>query len=431
MPGTGTTGEPGFTFIHAADLDLDAPVVGVGRMPAGPFAAARDAALDTFDALVGLAIERQSSFILLAGSICDPGRLGIRAQDQLRAGLERLDAQGISTFIALRGAPLSGWPAIPAWPRGVTVFDAHTAGSVVVKRDRFVLAAIHGVSEAAGAAEAGARRPVIRFTRTASERLEIGLIPRETGDDSADAPAWCRPEALRKSRFDYWATAGPRYAVVAEGSGSQPWIVSAGTHQGRGFLPESLGEKGAVVVTVRGGVVQSPEFVPLDRVRYLETSLDASHHRDRDDLVAGFSARAARLSDEYPGRGLVLRAIVGGSGAVQSMLRPPGAVAQVLDGLRERASRLDPFVWWDDVIDATEPIHDRERIRPRADLPAELVGLVDTLGAGRSARLAFLELSDAGLPSDRLADWLPPGDDETILREAEQAALDSLEGPRA
>jgi hypothetical protein len=308
------------------------------------------------------------------------------------------------------------------------VFDADAAGSVVVERDRFALAVVHGVSEAA---KEGARRPVIRFTRTAPERLEIGVIPRETCGESAGALAWCRQDALRKARLDYWATAGPRYAVVAEGHGSEPWIVSAGTHQGRGFSPDSLGEKGAVVVTVRGGVIQPPEFVPLDRVRYLETALDASHHRDRDDLVAGLSARAAHLSDEYPGRGLVLRGIVQGSGPVQSLLRTPGAAAQVLDGLRERASRLDPFVWWDDVVDATEPLHDRERIRPLAGLPSELVGLVDTLGASRSARSSFLELSDAGLPADRVADWIPPGDDETALREAEQLALDSLEGARA
>lgn len=428
MPGTGTAGEPGFTFIHAADLDLDAPVIGVGRLPAGPFSAARDASLETFDALVRLAIDRHATFVLLAGSICDPGQRGIRAQERLRAGLERLGAHGIGTFIALRGAPRSGWPAIPAWPKGVTVFDAEAAGSVVVERDGFALAAIHGASEPA---KEGGRRPVIRFTRTAPERLEIGMIPREAGDDAAGTPAWCRLDALRKARLDYWATAGRRHAVIAEGHAAEPWIVSPGAHQGRGLVPDDLGEKGAVVVTVRSGVIEPPEFVTLDRVRYVETVLDASHHRDRDDLVAGLSARAARLSEEYPGRGLVLRAIVEGTGPIQSLLRQPGASGQVLEALRDRASRLDPFAWWDDLVDATQPLHDRERIRPRADLPAEIVGLVDTLTSSRSARGSFLELSDAGLPVGRLAEWLPPDDDEAILREAEQVALDSLEEARA
>src|SRR5215207_3068203 len=118
---------PVFRFIHAADLHLDTPYEGIGRASDDVQRALRDASLDAFDALVDLALERNVSFVVIAGDIYDGAERGLRAQMRFLSGLRCLDDAGIRTFI-IHGNhdPLDGWSAIArdSWPAGVTIFGS-------------------------------------------------------------------------------------------------------------------------------------------------------------------------------------------------------------------------------------------------------------------------------------------------------------------
>jgi hypothetical protein len=58
-----------FRFIHAADLHLDSPFVGVGQSNPQIREVLRDASLEARDRLVELTIEKDAALLLLAGSV--------------------------------------------------------------------------------------------------------------------------------------------------------------------------------------------------------------------------------------------------------------------------------------------------------------------------------------------------------------------------
>jgi exonuclease SbcD len=55
-----------FRFVHASDLHLDTPFIGVGRLDAEVSSALRDASLDAWDALVDDGVARALDRLLMA-----------------------------------------------------------------------------------------------------------------------------------------------------------------------------------------------------------------------------------------------------------------------------------------------------------------------------------------------------------------------------
>ncbi len=60
-----------FRFLHAADVRLDSPLIGLDRYESAPVHAVRNATRRAFENLVGLAIDAEVAFVLLAGDIYD------------------------------------------------------------------------------------------------------------------------------------------------------------------------------------------------------------------------------------------------------------------------------------------------------------------------------------------------------------------------
>src|SRR6476646_5865043 len=117
MPG------PEFRFIHAADLHLDTPFATIGRVEPEIADRLRDASLEAFDGLVSLALDRQASFVVIAGDIYDCADRGVRAQLRFLRGVERLGDRGIPVFVAHGNHdPLDGWSAVRRVPDNLVVF---------------------------------------------------------------------------------------------------------------------------------------------------------------------------------------------------------------------------------------------------------------------------------------------------------------------
>ena len=60
-----------FRFLHAADVHLDSPLVGLDRYESAPVNAVRSATRRAFENLVRLAIDEHVAFVLLAGDLYD------------------------------------------------------------------------------------------------------------------------------------------------------------------------------------------------------------------------------------------------------------------------------------------------------------------------------------------------------------------------
>lgn len=86
-------------FIHAADLHLDSPFIGLKSLPEFIWNAIY---LSTFSALtkiVDSAITNQVDFICLVGDIYDTDERSVKAQAYLRNEMERLNSMNIPVYL--------------------------------------------------------------------------------------------------------------------------------------------------------------------------------------------------------------------------------------------------------------------------------------------------------------------------------------------
>ncbi len=397
-----------FRFVHAADLHLDTPFEGV--RPVAPFVAdaLREASLDAFDALVSLALAREAAFVVLAGGIYDGPDRGIRAQLAIRRGLERLSRAGIATLIAQgHGDPIAtGWPAVRSWPEGVTLFGSDEVTSVPIERDGEVIATVQGISHEDG-------EPAGRFSRPDEGGFTVGVLHASVG-----------VEELVAAGLDYWALGHSHMReILTEG---KPWVASPGTLQGRGFHPSERGAKGAFVVEVDGTTASEPEFVPLDRVRCAVLDADVSGLGDVMELTQMLRELAESEARAADRRSLLLRARLVGAGPVVEQLRRPGALHEMLAGLRDvHGEKDDPFLWWERLEDETRRPLDHEALRRRGDFPGALLNLADEVAGDES----FVQRNLAAVAAPDLAQLvgdLPGPMTPEREQRAVELALDTL-----
>src|SRR5580698_10557440 len=244
MPG------PKFRFIHAADLHLDTPFAGLGRVSPEIAGRLRDASLEAFDALVRMAIERKAAFVIFAGDIYDSADRGVRAQLRFLRGVARLGEHGITVFVAHGNHdPMDGWSAVRRLPENLVVFGSDAVERHTMGREDEPWAHVYGISYP--------RRDVtenlaLRFQRTEAPGLHIGVLHANVGNQP-EHPAYspCTVADLGAAGMDYWALGHiHQYQRLAEG---RPWIVYPGSLQA--MKSSELGPRGAVVVEVAGVTV--------------------------------------------------------------------------------------------------------------------------------------------------------------------------------
>lgn len=427
-----------FTFIHAADLHLDTPFIGIGQVSARVADALQNASLDVFDALIELTIREEARFLLLAGDLYDGAARGIRAQRRFERGLRRLSERGIHTLMVHGNHdPLGGWSAIRDWPPLVTVFGSHEVEAVTITQDEQVLATVYGISYAQAKVEENLS---LRFRRGEGPGLHVGLLHSNVEGNSEHAPySPCSLDDLRAAGMDYWALG---HVHKRQTLSRTPWVVYPGNLQGRSPKPSERGPKGALVVRVEGEAmgpsglgdpgaglkVMEPRFVPLDRIRFETLDLDIQGITDMAGLQRALVDQAERLQAHHDGRGLILRGLLKGRGALFSELLHPGRLSEILGELRRDGEQREPLIWWEDLRNEAASPLDMALIRQRGDFSAELLRLQDARLHDPERASAFLKTSFSPLERFRALLSEPDAEEaEALLREAQILALDLLE----
>lgn len=367
---------PSFCFLHAADLHLDTPFQGLGRVAPHVQGALQEASLRAWDRLVDLALAQEVAFVVLAGDLYDGADRGLRAQLRVRAGLQRLGDAGIETFVVHGNHdPLDGWQAIEAdgWPDGVVVCPAGEVTSHEVVRDGVRLATLHGISYATRETTANLAR---RFPAAAGGGLHVGVLHATVGTQPDHSPyAPCTLDDLRRPGYDYWALGHVHgHDVLAR----EPTVAYAGSLQGRSPKRTEQGAKGALVVeVVDDRIAGPPRHVPLDLVRFAALDVPVDEARDVAEIVDALLAAGRASTDEHGGRALVLRARLTGAPPASGDLRRDGALAEIVDALREADADASPWRWWDRVDDATTLAVDRATLAGQESFVGALVRHVD------------------------------------------------------
>jgi DNA repair protein SbcD/Mre11 len=399
-----------FRFVHAADLHLDTPFQGIAGPAPQVAQALRDASLQAWRNLVELTIARQAAFLLLAGDIYDGADRGLRAQLGFLDGLQRLAAAGIRTFIVHGNHdPLDGWSAIRGWPSEVTVFGSDEVACVPVQAGGATVH-VHGISYRTRDVRDNLART---FHADPGAALSIGLLHANVAGNAEHAAyAPCSLADLEAAGMHYWALGHVHKRQFLREGG--PWVAYAGDTQGRSPKPSELGAKGALVVEVTDGVVQPPEFAPVDVVRFAACEVDIGGLAD----MPAVQARAAALIDELRrgahGRALLVRVLLRGRGPAARDLCRADAPAGLRDELRAAFETADPFVWVESVRDQSRGALDLAALRERRDFGAELLHLCEALQAGADGGAGFVAQA-----AELLA---KPGQVEKALRNVEAGA---------
>ena len=227
-----------FRFIHAADLHLDSPLLGLASKSADYAARVEAASRVAFDNLIALAIDEQCRFLLLAGDIFYGDLRNFQTGLYFLDGMRRLNEAGIDVFMIMGNHDAANRFADKlVLSANVHVFSKTQAELKTLDDVGVVL---HGRSFPRWDMDEDMARD---YPTAVQGMFNIGLLhPACAGSEGSHARyAPCTLEQLANHGYEYWALGHVHsHAVLSE----SPFIVYPGNLQGRHARED--GPKGAV-----------------------------------------------------------------------------------------------------------------------------------------------------------------------------------------
>jgi DNA repair exonuclease SbcCD nuclease subunit len=356
-----------FSFLHAADLHLGSPFIGLAAKDAAVAERFATASRDAFSDLVSQAIERKVAFVIVAGDVYDREWKDTSIGLFFNREVARLDRAGIRVFL-LKGNhdAASVVTKTISLPACVSVFSATKAETFAVPE---LGVALHGRSFPDRDVP---ENYALTYPAPAAGALNIGVL--HTSCDGRPGHASyspCSAADLASRGYDYWALGHVHeFEVIAE----DPWIVFPGNLQGRSV--RECGPKGAVIVDVSDGVVVGVRHVPLDRARWAELSIPLDGIDKEHAALAVIEERTREVVDAAGNRPIALRVRLTGQTRLDRALRADPR--RFADEVQAAAHRAGEDVWLERVKLDTSALPQGEPDGPAVvtlDIAAMLEGL--------------------------------------------------------
>jgi len=400
-----------FRFLHAADVHLDSPLVGLDRYESAPVDAVRGATRRAFENLVGLAIAEEVAFLLLAGDLYDGDWRDYRTGLFFVEQMARLREAKIPVFVVAGNHDAASQITKNLRPpdnvhffstnrpetRLVTAFDVAIHGQGYATREITLdLAAAYPAADRA--------------------LFHIGLLHTSLDGRPGHAPyAPTSSQRLAQKGYHYWALGHVHQReVVAQ----DPWIVFPGNLQGR--HARETGPKGCTLVTVENGVVHQVEARSVDVLRWAVIRIDTEGASSTGEVLDHVARAIASESERSDGRPLAVRVEISGRAACHDEIASdPDRWTQEVRALA--VSIGSAGVWIEKVCFATERPADLAQIATRDDAIGGLIRDI-TSAVGDAAEMAALRASLAdirgALPRELLdgEDAVDPNVPETLAR---------------
>ncbi len=334
-----------FRFLHAADLHLDSPLIGLSCKSADFAKRIEMASRQAFDNLVRLAIEEKCRFVVLSGDVFDREQRHYPTGLYFAQGMKWLGEAGIDVFVVLGNHDAGNKFADKlGYAANVQVFDRKRAGTKMIED---VGVAVHGRSFPQWDTK---ENLALGYPVPAPGVFNVGVLHTacagKEGDHAPYAP--CSVDQLRNHGYDYWALGHVHgFAILSD----TPHIVYPGNLQGRD--PRETGPKGAVLVTVEDGKVASVEHQALDVVRWAAVTIDATPYDDRSLFIDEVRNRLADACEEAGDRAVAVRIKVTGKTILHHELHLQRA--SVMADVEDVLPTLGQDVWVEKFSVATEP----------------------------------------------------------------------------
>ena len=358
-----------FKFLHAADLHLDSPLLGLATKSADYAARIDRASRDAFENLIALAIDEGCSFIVLSGDIFDGDLRNFETGLFFIDGMRRLGEAGIQAFLILGNHDAENrFAAKLSMSANVHVFDSKQAQAIAIEA---LQVTVHGRSFPQRDVTENIARD---YPAAVAGRFNIGVLHTACqGSESYHAPyAPCTVEQLVNHGYDYWALGHVHTRAVLN---TDPHIVYPGNLQGRS--PKETGPKGATIVTVTDCQVTQVEHRDLDVVRWATLAVDAAGTETRTALLDRIRAAIEHACADAGDRALAVRLrLVGETTQHHRLLIDPQSLR---DDIAALLATLPSDIWLEKLVVATAAPAQPTSLDPTVSgrLAAE-IGTLDT-----------------------------------------------------
>jgi exonuclease SbcD len=361
-----------FKFVHAADIHLDSPLLGLRSRSPEYAERVQQASRKAFDNLVALAIDENARFLLLAGDLFDGNLRHVPTGHFFLDRMRRLEEAGVEVFIVAGNHDAENeFASRLTLSPNVCLFDRKRAETRILGD---VDVAIHGHSFRERAVTDNIARD---YPSPSDGHFNIGLLHTacagSEGEHAVYAP--CTLEQLVNHGYDYWALGHVHArAVLSE----YPHVIYPGNLQGR--HARETGSKGATLVTVSDGRVEDHVHRDLDVIRWASLSVDVAGVAGRPALLDLIRTTLIVEAVLAGGRPLAIRLkLVGLSADHASLLLDRGGLRGDIEAL---CATLPLEIWLEKLSVSTKPVEVADPLDPT--LAGQLVQEIGHLGEGPS-----------------------------------------------
>jgi DNA repair protein SbcD/Mre11 len=391
-----------FSFIHAADLHLGSPLLGIAARDSKLASRLAAASRDAFTALIDQAIANRVAFLIVAGDIYDGEWKDTSIGLFFNRQISRLVRAGIRVY-TVRGNhdAASVITQSVRLPEGVYEFPSRAAATVSIDD---LKVALHGRSFPDRAVP---ENYALSYPPARAGWFNIGVLHTSCNGRPGHAPyAPCSLDELVTKGYQYWALGHIHSYELLH---SDPYIVYPGNLQGRGI--HECGVKGAILVQVNGDDV-IVERIIVDRARWFDLIVDVDGVTElneiHDRLGVLLRSRVVETDAAQESRLLLVRVRLQGSTGLHAALRTDRE--QLRDDFQATLQHFGEEIWLEQLrLETTEPAQIRAEIAPSFDV-FDLPSTLDSISASDT-----LQTEAELLVADIVRKFPPGASEEAIL----------------
>ncbi len=354
------------SFIHAADLHLDSPMVGLKHLPANIFTRVKESTFTALKKLTAAAIEKQVDFVIIAGDLFDGEDRSLRAQSRFRSEMQRLNEKGIPAYVIhgnhdhLNGS----WVHLDL-PANVHVFTSEVETKVLQTKSGAIVH-LYGFSYPTRHVF---DRKIEEYKKADGADFHIGILHgNEGGGTDHDNYAPFTIKDLQEKDLDYWALGHiHKRAILSE----NPPILYPGNIQGRN--KKETGSKGFYHVTM-DEYGTNLNFIESADIVWKETEIDLESVNNFREILQLCQSEMKHMRKD--GQGTLLNLQLKNI-QLADWLERRSLDSELLELLQEDENEQEAFVWVVNLAIKENQQIDKEQLKTEANFYAELFETIE------------------------------------------------------